>query len=83
MKFFRRKVVLDPGTAHAYVPSQWRGALVVIKTGWIELETQSGVRRTFVAGDMVWLAGLPLRLFRNPGPKPALLEASTRGKPVS
>jgi len=56
---------------------------VVVKTGWIELETRSGVRRTFVAGDMVWLAGLPLRLFRNPGPKAALLEASTRGKPVS
>ncbi len=76
--FFKREVVLDPGTAHVYEPCDWRDALVLVKAGSIELETGSGVRRIFVAGDVLWLARLPLRLLRNPGPKPAVLEASRR-----
>ncbi len=80
--FLTSEVVLPPGTAHAYEADEWRDALVLVKTGSIELETQSGVRRTFVAGDVLWLAGLHLLLVRNPGSNPAVLEASRRD-PVS
>ena len=75
MIFLRREVVVDPGTARLYEPNVWRDALVTVKTGSIELQTRNGVRRTFVAGDVLWLAGLPLRWLRNPGPTPAVLEA--------
>lgn len=83
MTFLTSEVVLHPGIAHAYEPDQWRGALVLVKTGSIELETRSGVRRTFVAGDVVWLAGLPLRFLRNLGPSPAILAARRREPPLS
>lgn len=76
--FLTTELLLLPGAAHAYEPDDWRDALVLVKTGSIELETRSGVRRTFVAGDVLWLAGVPLRLLRNPGPHPAVLEASRR-----
>ena len=81
--FLTNEMVLHPGTAHDYEPGEWRDALVLVKTGSIELETRSGVGRTFVAGDVLWLAGLPLRLLRNPGTYPAVLEASRRDPPLS
>ena len=76
--FLKREVVVLPGAARMYEAHVWRDALVAVKTGSIELQTRNGVRRTFVAGDVLWLAGLPLRWLRNPGPKPAVLEASLR-----
>jgi hypothetical protein len=51
---------------------------VVIEHGMIELESSSGVCRSFVAGDVLWLVGLPLRLLRNRGAIPAELAAVSR-----
>jgi hypothetical protein len=53
-------------------------ALVVIERGLIELESAGGVCRSFVAGDVLWLADLPLRLLRNRGAIPAVLAAVSR-----
>jgi hypothetical protein len=78
VRFSKREVVVDAGATRVYEPSEWRDALVLVKTGSIELETRSGVRRTFVAGNVLWLSGLPLRLLRNPGPMQAILESSRR-----
>jgi len=50
----------------------------VIEDGLIELECASGVCRSFAAGDVLWLAGLPLRLLRNRGEGPAVLAAISR-----
>jgi hypothetical protein len=44
----------------------------------IELETASGVCTSFVAGDLLWLVGLDLRLLRNRGPIPAVMASITR-----
>jgi hypothetical protein len=77
-RFDRRVVVVRPGEAHAYDPAEWRDALVVVERGMIELETSSGVCRSFVAGDVLWLVGLPLRLLRNRGPIPAVVASIAR-----
>jgi len=44
----------------------------------IELETASGVRTSFAAGDILWLVGLELRLLRNRGSIPTVLASITR-----
>jgi hypothetical protein len=59
----------------------------VVEHGMLELESSSGVCRTFVAGDVLWLVGLPLRRLRNRGAVPAELTAISRAmssrRPVS
>jgi hypothetical protein len=44
----------------------------------IELETESGVRTSFAAGDLIWLVGLELRVLRNRGSIPAVMASITR-----
>jgi hypothetical protein len=44
----------------------------------IELETVNGVRTSFVAGDVLWLVGLELRVLRNRGSIPAVMSSITR-----
>jgi hypothetical protein len=44
----------------------------------IELETASGVRTSFVAGDVLWLVGLEVRVLRNRGPIPTVMSSITR-----
>ena len=78
MRFLKRDVIVEPGATHTFESHEWRDALVLVKRGSIELETRSGARRTFVAGHVLWLERLPLRLLRNPGRTLAVLEASRR-----
>ena len=73
-----RRVAVAPGRARAYDEAEWRGALVVLARGRIELEGLSGARRTFAAGAALWLEGLPLRALRNHGREPAVMIAFTR-----
>jgi hypothetical protein len=44
----------------------------------IELETASGVRTSFVAGDVLWLVGLDVQILRNRGSIPAVMASITR-----
>jgi hypothetical protein len=44
----------------------------------IELETVSGVRSSFAAGDVLWLVGLDVRLVRNRGSIPAVMASIAR-----
>jgi hypothetical protein len=44
----------------------------------IELETAGGVRTSFVAGDVLWLVGLEIRVLRNRGSIPAVMASVTR-----
>jgi hypothetical protein len=76
--FERRVVVLEPGHARAYDAAEWQGALVVVEYGEVELESLAGACRGFVRGDVLWLAGLPLRLLRNRSAHVALLCAVSR-----
>ena len=74
------RVVTVAAGDKAYREEEWRDALVVVETGRIELETQSGGRRGFRTGDVLCLVGLALRALHNPGPGPAVLwRCSRRG----
>lgn len=76
--FERRVIVVAPGRSRAYDETEWRDALVVVEHGQIELESAAGARRRFVRGEVLCLAGLPLRALHNRGPEPAVLVAVSR-----
>jgi hypothetical protein len=76
--FTRRELVLDPGDRRAYDEAEWHDALVVVKRGELDIECRAGGRMRFVAGDMLWLTGLPLRALRNEGPEPVVLVSVSR-----
>lgn len=79
---FRRQVVtLEPGEALAYVEADWRGALVVVERGDLELECRAGGRRRFGSRDVLWLDGLGLARLRNPGHDLTVLVAVRRRDP--
>lgn len=77
----RRGLLIEPGGARPYRDDEWRGALVVVELGVLELECANGGRRRFRRGDVLFLAGLPLVALRNPGPSPTLLVAVMRTGP--
>jgi hypothetical protein len=79
--FQTRKIALAPGDERTYDEAEWRDALVVVELGSIELEGRAGGRRMFKSGDVLYLAGVPLRLLRNRGPLPAVISATSRRKP--
>jgi hypothetical protein len=77
-QFHLRIVAVEPGCEEAYVEEDWRDTLVVVEQGEVDLEYVSGSRCRFVRGDVLFLAGLPLRALRNPGDEPVLLAAVSR-----
>jgi quercetin dioxygenase-like cupin family protein len=76
--FARRRVVLDPGDRRPFADAEWHDALVIVERGEIDLETRNGGRLRFIAGDILWLTGLPLRSLHNPGAETAVLVAVSR-----
>jgi hypothetical protein len=71
-------VAVPPGGERPFDEAEWRDAIVLVDSGAIELECLGGCRRRFGGGDVLWLAGLPLRALQNPGREPALLFAVSR-----
>lgn len=76
-----RTVVLAPGEIRPHVEDEWRGAVVVVDAGRIELCCAAGGSRTFGAGSVLWFTGLNLARIRNPGPDEAVFRGITRGPP--
>ncbi len=74
-----REIVVGPGENVAYVESDWLDSIVTILSGAIDLASPCGVCASFLAGDILWLAGLPVRALVNPGADPAVLVAVSRG----
>ncbi len=70
--------VVAPGDDRAYDEAEWRGALVVVRSGEIELCGISGACASFGRGDLLYLEGVPLRRLRNPGSEPAVLVSVSR-----
>jgi hypothetical protein len=77
-RFELRSVAVAPGGARPFDGAEWRGALVVVERGEIELEFLSAGRRTFARGEVLWLDGLSLRTLRNRSREPAVLVAVRR-----
>jgi hypothetical protein len=78
--FARRVVTIEPGGVLAYDEAAWLDAIVVVEDGDVVLECVSGGSRRFRRGDILWLAGLPLRCVRNPGGIRTRLLAVSRDK---
>jgi len=76
--FVLRAVAVAPGCERAYDEAEWRDAIVSVTRGEIELECVGGTRHRFTRGDVLWLAGLPLRALCNRGDEPAFLVAVSR-----
>src|SRR5688572_698175 len=76
--FERRVVVLAPGHTSVYDDAEWRGAIVVVEHGQIELECLDGSRHCFGCGAVLWLDRLPLRALHNCGQTSAVLVAVSR-----
>ena len=74
----RRAVTIEPGGTRPYDESEWRDALVIVETGEVVLECGRGGFTTFRAGDVLWLAGVPLRRMHNHGPDPTVIVAISR-----
>ncbi|WP_309110671.1 hypothetical protein [Saccharothrix sp.] len=79
---FRTRVVTVSGT-RPYDPDEWRGALVVVSAGVVELEGLGGTRRAFGAGAVLVLDGVGLRALHQRGPEPAVLVAVVRADTVT
>ena len=76
--FDHRAVRIPVGSAIVYVEAEWRGAIVVVDSGEVELETLDGERHRFGPGNLIWLDGVRLRVLRNAGGQPAVLVAISR-----
>lgn len=77
--FVCRAVAVEPGGARIYNEAEWRDAIVVVGCGEIELECVGGSRQRFGRGDVLWLAGLPLRSLHNRRGETTVLVAVSRG----
>jgi quercetin dioxygenase-like cupin family protein len=80
-RFEVRIVTVPPGGELGFHDAEWRGAIVAVEGGRIELASASGASRFFDRGDLLWLDGLPLRALRNPGREPTVLVAVSRSPP--
>jgi hypothetical protein len=76
--FRRRSLVIPPGSHHAYRPSEWSEAIVMVQQGEIELESAGQPARRFRSGDLLWLGGLGAGAIRNHGPGAAVLVAVSK-----
>jgi hypothetical protein len=76
-----RVVALGPGACRPYDDADWCDAIVHVRCGEVELETEAGTRRRFGRGALIWLTGLRLRTIGNPRPEPLELVAVTRRCP--
>ncbi|MFC4589872.1 hypothetical protein [Sphaerisporangium corydalis] len=76
--FELRGVIIEPGRARVYDESEWRGAIVMVEQGRVELLCAGGDRLGFGRGDALWLHGLPVQVVYNPGTEPAVLVAISR-----
>jgi quercetin dioxygenase-like cupin family protein len=76
--FRLRAVEVQAAGERIYDEREWRDALVVVTRGEIELESMRGSRQRVSRGDVLWLAGLPLRAIHNHGADPAMLVAVCR-----
>ena len=76
--FEMRVVAVAPGNERPYDEAEWRDSLVVVERGEIDLECLGGTRRRLRCGDVLWLAGLPVRALHNDGTEPAVLVAVSR-----
>ena len=80
-RFAWRRIEIGAGESRPHVEEEWRGVLVLVEVGEIELRCVLGGRQRFGAGSVLWFTGLDLREVHNPGIAPAVIIGVTRGAP--
>ena len=75
-----REVRIESLGERPYGADDWRNALVIVRSGVLELVSLGGVRRRFGLGSLLFLANLRLRSLRNPGGVPTVLSVVTRAR---
>ena len=76
---FRRRTVTIPAQETVpYVAEHWRGAIVTIQRGSVDLCCVRGGRRRFAEGAILFMDGLALESLRNPGVDDVVLVAVSR-----
>ena len=75
-------MALEPGRTLAYEEGEWRGALITVESGELELEMLCGRSAFFQKGDVLWLQDLPLASLKNRGAEPAVLVAASRNREI-
>jgi hypothetical protein len=73
-------VVLAPGCTHPFDPGDWRGALIVVERGTIELELRNGRRVSCTQGYVGTLSGLKLRALHNRSDRTAVITGVSRSR---
>ena len=76
--FRSRTVTIRPGGTRPYEEAEWRDALVVVECGAVVVECHAGGRRTFRAGEILWLTGMGVRALHNEEQESAVLVAVSR-----
>ena len=71
-------VVIPPGCTHPFDPGCWRGALIVVERGSVELEQRSGRCVCCPEGYIGTLSGLSLRALHNRGDRTAVITGVSR-----
>lgn len=79
--FGTRTITLAPGESRLHDEDEWRGALVVVDRGEIELCCSAGGSRIFGTGSVLWFTGLDLVSVRNPASTDAVFRGITRAVP--
>jgi hypothetical protein len=77
-RFHRREVIVAVGVRIDYIDAEWRGALVLVEEGEIDLCCSRGGSRRFGTGAVLFFDGLGLVALRNPGLVDTVLVALTR-----
>jgi hypothetical protein len=80
-RFHRREVTVPAGARLEFVDADWRGAMVLVERGEIDLCCSRGGSRRFEAGAVLFFDGLGLVALRNPGVVDTLLVALSRRHP--
>ncbi|CAN5611297.1 hypothetical protein BH23CHL7_BH23CHL7_07360 [soil metagenome] len=76
--FERWHVEFAPLEQRSTSAEEWDGAVVLVERGRLEVDCETGGRRTFGAGDILALGALPLRRLANRGESVTRLVAIRR-----
>lgn len=79
--FSSRSVIVAPGECRPHDEDEWRGTLIVVESGEIELRCRAGGSRRFAAGAVLWFTGLNIAFVHNPGNEPAVFRGVSRDRP--
>lgn len=74
----RRELRIEPDDWHALAEAQWRGSLVLLEHGDVELHCVRGGSRLFRQGAVLCFDGTGVRALHNPGTVTTVLAGYSR-----